>query len=166
VYHPLMMKKEIIGDFHKNIKDVIIWDKGFGEPAMGEKIIKRGHEQILLLTDNIIAGRRIENSVFHRGTMQDIWRIPRSYEKVDGHSATFPVALPEKAIQGWTNPGDTVLDPFCGSGTTGVASINLQRKFIGIEISEKYFDISCKRIENAYKKSKLSIGHAIKRNIG
>ncbi len=49
----------------------------------------------------------------------------------------------------------TVLDPFMGSGTTGVACANLGREFIGIEIEEKYFDIACRRIEDAYKQPRL-----------
>ena len=48
-----------------------------------------------------------------------------------------------------------ILDPFMGSGTTGVACANLGRKFIGIEIEEKYFDIACKRIETAYSQPRL-----------
>ena len=48
-----------------------------------------------------------------------------------------------------------VIDPFMGSGTTGVACANLGRKFIGVEISEVYFDIACQRIENAYRQEKL-----------
>jgi hypothetical protein len=51
--------------------------------------------------------------------------------------------------------GDVILDPFAGSGTTGVACIQLGRKFIGIEIEEKYFDIACKRIEEATKQGDL-----------
>ena len=49
----------------------------------------------------------------------------------------------------------TVLDPFMGSGTTGVACMNLGRKFIGIEIEPKYFDIACERIENAQRQGRL-----------
>ena len=49
----------------------------------------------------------------------------------------------------------TILDPFMGSGTTGVACANLGRKFIGIEIEPKYFDIACRRIEDAYKQPRL-----------
>jgi DNA modification methylase len=48
-----------------------------------------------------------------------------------------------------------VLDPFMGSGTTGVACVNLGRKFIGIEIMPKYFDIACERIENAQRQKRL-----------
>jgi DNA modification methylase len=51
--------------------------------------------------------------------------------------------------------GETVLDPFMGSGTTGVACANLGRKFIGIEIEKKYFDIACERIEAAYSQGRL-----------
>lgn len=51
----------------------------------------------------------------------------------------------------------TILDPFMGSGTTGVACVKLGRKFIGIELEEKYFDIACKRIEEAYKQPDLFI---------
>jgi len=50
---------------------------------------------------------------------------------------------------------ETILDPFMGSGTTGVACANLGRRFIGIEIEPKYFDIACRRIEDAYKQPRL-----------
>ena len=52
-------------------------------------------------------------------------------------------------------PGEMVLDVMMGSGTTGVACANLGRKFIGIEIERKYFDIACKRIEAAYAQGRL-----------
>ena len=51
--------------------------------------------------------------------------------------------------------GNSILDPFMGSGTTGVACANLGRKFIGIEIEERYFDIACRRIEAAYAQPRL-----------
>ena len=49
----------------------------------------------------------------------------------------------------------TILDPFMGSGTTGVAAMQLGRQFIGIEIEEKYFNIACERIENAQRQASL-----------
>ena len=62
------------------------------------------------------------------------------------HPTQKPVALMEYLIKTYTNEGDTVLDFTMGSGTTGVACINLNRKFIGIELDENYFEISKKRI--------------------
>ena len=70
-----------------------------------------------------------------------------------GHSG-FPLALPETCIALSTNEGDTVLDMFMGSGTTGVACKRLNRNFIGIEMDEKHFDIATERInkENLLEK--------------
>lgn len=74
---------------------------------------------------------------------------------VDGgkiHPTQKPVALMEWCLA--KTSGET-LDPFMGSGTTGVACMNLGRKFIGIEIEPKYFDIACERIENAQRQSRM-----------
>lgn len=63
------------------------------------------------------------------------------------HPTQKPVELMEWLVKTYTNPGDTVLDCFMGSGTTGVASVRNGRKFIGMELQEKYFEIAKKRIE-------------------
>jgi DNA modification methylase len=62
------------------------------------------------------------------------------------HPATFPEMLAHDHILSWSNPGDTVFDPFLGSGTTGKMAFTLKRKFIGIEKEEEYFEIAKKRI--------------------
>lgn len=67
-----------------------------------------------------------------------------------GHIAEKPIQLLE-TIVGITLPGATIIDPFMGSGTTGAACANLGRRFIGIEIEPRYFDIACKRIEQAQR---------------
>lgn len=56
---------------------------------------------------------------------------------------------------GFLPDAETILDPFMGSGTTGVACANLGRRFIGIEIEPRYFDIACRRIADAYKQPRL-----------
>ena len=71
------------------------------------------------------------------------------------HPNEKPLRLIQLFIQKHTYAGDFVLDPFMGSGTTGVACVNLGRKFIGIEIEPKYFDIACKRIDAASRQEKL-----------
>ena len=72
-----------------------------------------------------------------------------------GHPAPMPYAMAADHIVTWSNAGQTILDPFMGSGTTGVACVNFGRKFIGIEREPKYFDIACKRIAEAYKQPRL-----------
>ena len=143
---------KIIGYFNKDIKDIIVWDKGFGQPAMHEKVLNSAYELILVLENDKKAGRVIQNATFKRGEMQNILRINRVNSKVKGHSAIFPEKLAQKIITNFSNKNDTVLDPFMGSGTTGVACKNLNRNFIGIELDETYFNIAKQRIENTPNK--------------
>ena len=75
-----------------------------------------------------------------------------SFEK--HHPTTKPIELMEFCIKWMGNPA-TILDPFMGSGTTGVAAMQLGRKFIGIEIEPKYFAVASERIENAQRQQKL-----------
>jgi site-specific DNA-methyltransferase (adenine-specific) len=73
------------------------------------------------------------------------------------HPTQKPVALLEYLIKTYTNEGETVLDNTMGSGSTGVACVNTNRKFIGIELDEKYYDISCKRINEVISDKKQSL---------
>ena len=77
--------------------------------------------------------------------------------RTDGklHPTQKPVALMEYLIRTYTNEGDVVLDNCMGSGTTGVACANTGRRFIGIEREPKYFDIACRRIEDAQRQGRL-----------
>ena len=85
-----------------------------------------------------------------------IFNYSRGAALQDGkeHPTQKPVALMAWCIAQSGNPA-TVLDPFMGSGTTGVACMNLGRKFIGIEREPKYFDIACRRIEDAQRQGRL-----------
>ncbi len=71
------------------------------------------------------------------------------------HPCPRQVDAMEFVIGNWVKPMSVALDPFMGSGTTGVACANLGRKFIGIEIEPKYFDIACNRIDAAYAQGRL-----------
>ena len=72
-----------------------------------------------------------------------------------GHPTQKPLAVMNHLIDSLAAPGTTVLDMFMGSGTTGVACMNLQRSFIGIEREPKYFGIACRRIEDAQRQARM-----------
>ena len=72
---------------------------------------------------------------------------PNSKEFV-GHSTQKPVALMEYLVKTYTNEGDLILDFTCGSGSTGVACLNTGRRFVGVELDEKYFNIAKERLES------------------
>lgn len=71
------------------------------------------------------------------------------------HKTEKPTTLMKHYIENSTKAGDTVIDPFMGSGTTGIAAIRCGRKFIGIEVNKKIFDIACARIEKEQQQYKL-----------
>ena len=79
------------------------------------------------------------------GMRYNLWKIATTNNE---HPAPFPGKLAQDHILSWSNKDDLVLDPMCGSGTTCVAAKMLDRRYIGIEISEEYCEIARKRIEN------------------
>ncbi len=93
--------------------------------------------------------------VFDRAGLSTIWRFPPDSSTETGHVCAFPIELPRRCIATSTYPHSIVLDPYLGSGTTGVAAVQTGRKFIGCEIDPTYFDIACKRIEDAQRQGQL-----------
>jgi site-specific DNA-methyltransferase (adenine-specific) len=73
------------------------------------------------------------------------------------HPTVKPLAVMKKILKTASDVGQTVFDPFMGTGTTGVACVQMGRKFVGAEIVPEYFDIACKRIEEAYKQPDMFI---------
>ena len=83
------------------------------------------------------------------------------FKMAEPEARNHPTQKPERVMQ-WCighlpEPNQTILDPFMGSGTTGVAAVQMGRKFIGIEREPKYFDIACKRIEDAQRQGDMFI---------
>jgi len=133
---------KLIGDFNTCIKDVVVWDKGHGQPAMHLNILNSCYEFLLVLEGNHKKRRLIENAYFDRGTLDNIWRIKRSNSKTRAHTAVFPEQLIETAINNFSKEGDVVLDPFLGTGTTVKVAKRLNRRYIGFELIEEYFNIA------------------------
>lgn len=95
--------------------------------------------------------------------MKSVWILPapNGDEKEFGkHPTQKPVKLLKRIILASTNEGDLVFDPFSGSSTTGVAAINLKRKFVGCELEAEFLSLSSKRLEMAIKKRSYSFDYA------
>ena len=139
--------------------DEVIWDKG---PANGaawgnypnSPRIRAQHESIYAFGEPKMPNGNGLSWAEWSSLTTSIWRITPNVD-LKLHPAMMPVAVAQKACALWSDCEGTILDPFMGSGTTGVACVNLGRKFIGIELEPKYFDIACRRIEEAYKQPRL-----------
>jgi DNA modification methylase len=127
----------------------LTWDKG---PALGMGALdlpwKPSSEEIYVIGHGWV-GERDESNVLYCPPMQSMAKNGRQ------HPNEKPVALLQRLLK--KSPPGIVLDPFMGSGSTGVAAVKLSRPFIGIEIEEKYFDIACRRIGEALKQPDLFI---------
>lgn len=140
---------KIIGNFNKDIKDIIIWDKGNGQPAMHGQVLNSCYEIILILEDDKKAGRLIQNAKFNRGEMNNIIRVGKGKNISNVHGAIYPEMLVSELIKAFSEKDNLIYDPFLGSGTTAIVANKLGRKWIGSEIIEEYCKISKNRIENS-----------------
>jgi DNA modification methylase len=106
---------------------------------------KNNYTSIRLPDGSIRVNKPFEIKPF--GQRFNVWEQSTVSQKGNKcHPAPFPITLAEDHIKSWSNPSDIVLDPFMGSGTTGVACKNLGRDFIGIEIDKEYFNMAESRI--------------------
>jgi DNA modification methylase len=125
-------------------RNILVWDKGPAVGAGGDRATcwKRTFELIYVRHNRPLNGKR-EPAVLQ------FWVSPNFRKDCRYHPMQKPVPLMCYLIEKLTQPGDTVVDPFMGSGTTGVACIQTGRKFIGIEIDSAYCNIARERIAEA-----------------
>ena len=98
------------------------------------------------------------HSKWNGGGRRGVFTHPtNNAERHGSHPTEKPVSLMREIVALFSYPGQTILDPFMGSGTTLVACAKLGRKGIGIELDETYFDIACKRVEQAYSQPDMFI---------
>lgn len=133
-------------DRPKNTKIVLIWDKG-GALGMGDLAIpwKADHEEIYVLGKGF-CGTRDSGSVLRHPPVQSTAKNGRQ------HPNEKPLSLMHDLIR---KTSGRICDPFMGSGSTGVAAIQAGRKFVGIELDQRYFDVACKRIAQAVAQGQL-----------
>ena len=140
---------KIIGEFAEKLKEIIIWDKCTAQPAVLGAVLNSQFEVLLVFQNSEPMARRFKTAQWKRGTLSNMWNIRRGKKISKSHGAVFPEALAERVVSNFTCPGSVVLDPFMGTGTTGMVCMDLGREFIGIEIDEVYFQIAEKRILKA-----------------
>lgn len=99
----------------------------------------------------ILSGSGVIRKTYTHRYPKSVLTFTNSNQKDKVHPTQKPVTLMEYLIKTYTNEGETVLDNTMGSGTTGVACMNINRRFIGIERDDKYFEIAKGRIESAHK---------------
>ena len=155
----------------------IIWYKHNASPNLSCRYFTHSHETIIWaaksdkskhkfdyqLMKQIAGGKQMRSlwrDISVEDKPQDIWSIPtpKKIEKIFGkHPTQKPIELLRRIVLASTQEGDLVVDPFCGSSTTGVAAVTLNRRYVGIDFEAEYLDLSKKRLEEAFKKASLPL---------
>lgn len=130
---------------HKCKFDIICWHKTNALPTYSNKYLSD--------TEYLLYFRKGKGKCFPKSydDAKTFYVAPINHKdkKMFKHPTIKPLDITEKIIRNSSKEGQIVLDPFMGSGTTGVACVNTDRKFIGIEIDKEYFDIAQKRVKGA-----------------
>jgi site-specific DNA-methyltransferase (adenine-specific) len=153
VYFSVGMALQEIG--YRLLND-IVWEKPNPPPNLGCRCFTHATEMLLWAT-KAAKGSSARYTFNYKEMkklngdrqMKNVWRFtaPGNDEKKHGkHPTQKPVALVEQCLNASTSPGDRVFDPFAGSGTTGVASLNLGRRFVGCELDTGFARLASKRL--------------------
>lgn len=159
-YHSIYLCGHSLQKNAFKILNDVSWFKPNGAPNISCRYFTASHENLIWAaksntskhTFNYEAMKynKWEEDVFKKEDkqMRSVWCIPTAgkSEKLHGkHPTQKPLALLKRIVQASTNEGDTILDPFTGSSTTGIAAVSLGRKFIGIDNDKEYISLSQKR---------------------
>ncbi|MGB4602980.1 MAG: site-specific DNA-methyltransferase [Bacteroidales bacterium] len=156
-------------DIGFNMRGEIIWNKAASASpstawgswqSASNPILRDIHEYILVFSkgDYKREKGKKENTISKEQFIEwtkSIWTMNAESAKKIGHPAPFPEELPYRLIQLYSFKGDIVLDPFMGSGTTAVAALKTDRKFVGYDISKEYIALAEKRVEPLLKQIKI-----------
>lgn len=156
-------------DIGFNMRGEIIWNKAASASpstawgswqSAANPILRDIHEYILIFSkgDYKREKGKKENTITKEQFMEwtkSIWIMNAESAKRIGHPAPFPEELPYRLIQLYSFKGDIILDPFMGSGTTAIAAIKSDRKFVGYEISHEYIALAENRVKTFLEQTSL-----------
>lgn len=169
-YHSIYKCGFLLQKLGCRIVNDISWFKPNGAPALAGRNFTASHETLIWASKNQKAKHTFNykvsknwelanDSIYRTGKqMRSVWSIPSTprREKTHGiHPTQKPFELLRRVVAMCSNEGDLVLDPFCGSGTTGVASCVLNRRFVGIDLEKEFLELTANRMRSAnedYKK--------------
>ena len=136
-------------------KRACAWVKPDSTPQLNGQCPAQGYECF------VCAWAGSGHSRWNAGGKRGVYtHLVNNSERHGVHPTEKPRRLMAEILADFTNPGEVILDPFMGSGTTGVAAVQMDRGFIGVEMSAEYFDIACKRISEAQRQGDLFISAA------
>lgn len=155
-HHNIYSIGTILKEYGFHILNHVIWVKTDPPPNITKRMFKFSYENVIWAKKHKY-GKHVYNYEIMRSInkgkeMTNVWVIPHvtMEEKTFGyHSTQKPIKLLDRIIKASTNENALILDPFCGSGTTGVAAVMNGRKFIGIDNNLNYIKLSKRRIENS-----------------
>ena len=157
-----LMRGEIIWDKASSASTSTAWGSWL---SASNPTLRDTHEYILVFSKGAF---KRENTNKKKNTIskeefleltKSVWAFPAESARKIGHPAPFPMELPYRLIQLYTYEGETVLDPFIGSGQTAIAAIKTNRHYVGYDIEEKYVKLAERRIKKfliKFKTPKLS----------
>lgn len=150
-YHNIFEIKHALDEVGFKIINIIIWKKLDPPPLIYKNKCRFSYEFIIWADKGYSHTYNYDEMYkLNNNELEDVWILPAvslSEKKYGHHPTQKPECLLERIIKASTSQGQVVLDPFMGSGTTGIVCKRLTRRFIGIEKEKKYFDIANKRID-------------------
>lgn len=162
--HIIYLVGYVMQELGYKILNDIVWYKRNAAPNLSCRYFTHSTEIVLWAAKNTQSRHYFNYELMKRinynKQMRNVWEIssPASEEKKFGkHPTQKPVKLLERIIQASTKESDMVLDPFCGSSTTGVAALLLNRKYVGIDMEEEFLQLSVKRLEDTMSEKKSHI---------
>ena len=153
--------------FH--MRGEIIWNKGAGAgvsmawgswQSASNPVLRDVHEYILVFNKGLFKREAKENTITKENFMEwtkSVWTMNPESARKAMHPAPFPIELPYRLIQLYSFKDDIILDPFMGSGTTAIAAIKSERKYIGYEVNDEYVKVAQKRLKVQQSQARMFV---------
>lgn len=169
-YHNIFSIANCMTDLGYKILNVVTWEKTNPPPNISCRYFKHSTEFVIWARKSVKKPHYFNYGLMRTlnggKQMTDVWSFPAiaTWEKSCGkHPTQKPLSLLSRIILASTEPNDWVMDPFCGSSTTGIAANLLNRRYLGVDMATEYLELSrCRRIEIESQHTAVLYRHKIK----